>query len=208
MKKCRQCGMLSADTATVCRSCHAKFTEDDKSIVAPSKKNKKSVISIVMCAILFLLILGVILYQSGIVTSWMESSKKEEISIIAEEFVNADFEGNAQKASEYMFDSYIKYQKKEGVIFLPDGKYHSAFFSAYASDVSIEVSSINFDFIKDEFDYYNGEIQNKYGVSATEIVALTVEVQITDKDIVSMTTVPLTAIKLDGNESWFIMPLF
>ncbi len=205
MKKCRQCGMLSADTATVCRSCRAKFTEEDTPIVVPTPKKKKNTLSIIVCVVLFILIAGVILLQSGILTTWIESSKKEEIKIISEEFINADFENDTQKVTKYMFESYITIQKKDGVLFLPDGKYNSVFFAQYSQDVSIKVINTNIEFMKEEFDFYNNEIQNKYNVAPDEIVSLTVEVQITDGDMVSVTTVPLTVISLDKN--WFVMPV-
>ena len=116
MKKCRQCGMLSADTAVVCRSCHAKFSEDDKPIVAPTSKKKKGVISTIIVAVLFLGILALVLQKSGIITNMIEKSKSEEIEAIATEFIYADFECDGQKASEHMHDSYIKYQKENGLI--------------------------------------------------------------------------------------------
>ena len=204
MKKCRQCGMLSADTATVCRSCHAKFSAEDKPIDAPTNKKKKGIVSTIIVAVLFLGILALVIQKTGIITNMIEKSKKEEIEAIAAEFIYADFECDGQKASEHMFESYIKYQKENGTLNIDS--YSSIYFSAFSNEISIEISSIETSFIKDEFKYYQAEIKSKYGVEAKEIAILTINIQTTDGDITAQTTAIPTVIKID--KDWYIMPLF
>ncbi len=205
MKKCRQCGMLSADTATVCRSCNAKFTEEDKPIeIAPVKK-KGHFLSVITIAVAFVVIAIFALYQSGMLKTWAEASKKEEIQVITEDFVNADFEKDIDTLKSYMFSQYIDHHQKHKTILFNKDEYTSFYFFLYNSHISIDVLSVNTEFLTTDFDFYYDEINHKYNVNPTEIASVTVEIQITEGEFTSVTTAPMTVIKLD--KQWYILPV-
>ena len=205
MKKCRQCGMLSADTATVCRHCNVKFTEEDKPIVVQKSKKNKSILTALTVIVAVLGIAAFILHQTGMFKTWSQSSEKAIIKTMTEEFVKADFEKDTQKVGSYMFDKYISYHKKQGTFFLDNSQYISFYFSMYAPNSSIEVLSVNSEFLENDFQLYLSEITKKYSVTPTKIVSVTAEVKITDREFSSITTAPMTFIEL--NDKWFILPV-
>lgn len=205
MKKCRQCGLLSADTATVCRHCNFKFSEDDKPIIATPKKKKSIIFTIIFVVIAVAALTLFALYQTGMLKTWSQAAEKEKIISLAEEFVKADFERDEQKIRGYMFDSYIEYHEKLGTFSLQKDKYISFYFSLYSPDISINILSVNTDFLKDDFQLYSSEISRKYSVSPTEIVCAEVEVQITDSELNRSVIAPMTFVKVDKN--WFIIPV-
>lgn len=207
MKKCRQCGILSADTATVCRHCNAKFTEEDKPIVAETAKKNKSIFAVLTITVIILAIIVFILFRTGMFKTWSQASEKAEIKAIAEEFINADFEKDAQKVSGYMFDGYINYHEQEGTFLLDSNKYTSFYFSMYNPNSSIEVLGVNPKFLEgEEFQYFSDEITKKYSVTPQKIVYIEeTEVKITDNELSSTVSTPMTFIELDGK--WFILPI-
>ena len=205
MKKCRQCGILSADTAMVCRSCNAKFTEEDKPIEITPIKKKKRFLSVLTIAIIFIAIATFALYQSGMLKTWAEASKKEEIKIITEDFVKADFEKDIDTLKSYMFSQYVEYHKKHNTISFTQEEYTSPYFFLYSQNVSIQVLSVDTEFLTADFDIYYNEINHKYNVNPTEIARVDVYVQITDGEITSTTTAPMTIIRLD--KQWYILPM-
>ena len=208
MKKCKQCGILSADTAIVCRNCNSKFTEDDKPIevVAPVKK-KRTVLSIITVIIAVVGIALFALYQTGMLKTWSQQADKNKINVMAEEFVKADFEKNPQKLKEYMLDQYITKNENEGIFSLESDKFTSFYFSMYnpSPNSSIEVLTVTTDFLKDDFDLYYQEINHKYSVEPSQIASVVVEVQISDQQSTGTLIAPMTAIKLE--KEWFILPV-
>ena len=205
MKKCRQCGLLSADTATVCRHCNFRFTEEDKPIVAEKRKNNKNIFATLAVIVTVFAIAALVLHQTGMFKTWSQSSEKAEIKIIATEFVNADFEKDTNKVRSFMFDSYIDYHKQNGTFVLNDNQYVSFYFSIYNPDSTIEVLSVNADFLEDNFQLYSDEITKKYSVNAKKIVSVTAEVKITDNEFSSTVSTPMTFIELD--DRWYVLPV-
>lgn len=197
--------MLSADTATVCRHCNVKFTEEDKPIVVKKAKNNKSIFTALTVIVAVFAIAGFILYQTGMFKTWSQSSEKAEIKSIATEFINADFEKDAKKVGSYMFDKYISYHKQQGTFVLDNSQYVSFYFSMYNPNVSIEVLSVNSEFLEDDFQLYLDEIIKKYSVTPKKIVSVTAEVKITDNEFANTMSAPMTFIELDGE--WFILPV-
>lgn len=208
MKKCKQCGILSADTASVCRNCNAKFTEDDKPIVAsvPIKK-KRTVLSIITVTVLVIAIALFALYQTGMLKTWLQTAEKNKISAIAEEFVKADFEKNTEKIKSYMFNQYITVNEKEGYFSLKNDEYVSFYFSLYNPNPnsSIKILSVNSELPPEDFEFYYNEITQKYSVEPSEIAYVTVEVQITHEEYTGSIIAPMTAVKLE--KEWFILPI-
>ena len=205
MKKCRQCGMLSADTAVVCRHCNVKFTEDDKPIVAKQAKKNKGILTVLTVVVAVFAIATFVLHQTGMLKTWSQSAEKSEIKIIAEEFVKADFAKDTQKIKSYMFDQYISLHESQGTFSLENNRYISFYFSLYNPNSSIEILSVTSEFLEDDFELYSREIVNKYSVTPSKIVSVKVEVQITDEEFARTVIAPMTFIEFDKN--WFILPV-
>lgn len=207
MKKCKQCGMLSADTANVCRHCNSKFTEDDKPIVITesNKKSKKGTITAIIVIIAIIGIAVFSLYKSGMFETWFQSSVKSDLNVIATEFIEADFKEDAQAVKIYMFDEYISYHSHHGTFSLQQDQYKSIYFSSYDADCSIEVLSVTIELLDETFEIYYNDISGKYNVQPTEIASVLVEVKITDGELSLTTIAPLTTIKL--NNEWFVLPI-
>lgn len=205
MKKCRQCGMLSADTAVVCRHCNMKFSEDDKPIVVKAKKKKSIIFTIISVGIAVIALAVFVLYQTGIVDTWVQAKDKEELTVIAEEFVKADYARDVEKIKSYMFDEYIAFHEGNQTFSLKEGEYTSTLFllAPYSQTSTIKIVSVNTEFLKDEFEIYSEEIKRKYSVTPTEIVSVTVVAQITDNEFTQNVTAPLTLVKV--NREWFVM---
>lgn len=209
MKKCRQCGILSADTAVACRNCNAKFTEEDKPIVvvAPIKK-KRTALSIITVAIVVIAIALFALYQTGMLRTWAQQADKNKINAIAEEFVKADFAKDTEKLKSYMFDQYIEVNEKQGAFSLEKDEYVSFKFFLYNPNPAstIEIVNITTDiYSNDEFDIYYSEINRKYSVEPTEIASVTVEVRINHDGSTAAITAPMLAAKID--KEWYILPI-
>ena len=205
MKKCRQCGMLSADTAVVCRHCNMKFSEDDKPIVVKAKKKKSIIFTIISVGIAIIALAVFVLYQTGVLDTWIQAKEKEEVSLIAEEFVKADYARDVQKIKSYMFDEYIAFHEENGTFSLKEGEYNSTLFllAPYSQSSSIKIVSVNAEFLRDEFEIYSEEMSRKYSVSPAKVVSVTVVTQITDGEFTQNVTAPLTLVKI--NREWFVM---
>ncbi|MBR5774436.1 MAG: hypothetical protein IKY44_06255 [Clostridia bacterium] len=204
MKKCRQCGLLSADSAVMCRHCKAKFTADDKPIVVKEKKKKSVIFTIIPVAIATIVIAVFALYQTGLIKTWTQSSEIKDLQTIAQEFVQADYEKDVETVGSYMFEEYIRYHARQGTFSLNEGEYTTFYFSAYNPEASMEILSVSSEILDENFDIYASEIAAKYAVIADEIASVYVEVQITDGDFVQSTVAPLTIIRLDN--MWYVLP--
>lgn len=206
MKKCKQCGMLSADTANACRHCHCKFTEDDKPIVVTeNNKKKKSTLTVIIVIIAIISIAVLALYKSGMFETWFQSSAKSDLNLIATEFIEADLEKDVETVQGYMFDEYISYHTYNGTFSLQEDQYTSLCFKAYDPGCSIEILSTNIEILDETFEIYHNIIKSKYNVDPTEISRVEVMIKITNEELSLETTAPLTAIKL--NNEWFILPI-
>lgn len=208
MKKCRQCGILSADTAVVCRNCNAKFTEEDKPIVAVAKTKKKhTALSIISVTVAVIAIVLFALYQTGLLKEWSQQAEINKINPMAEDFIKADFAKDTEKIKSFMFDEYIKVNEKQGVFSLNKDKYISFKFFLYNPDPSstIEIVNTTTDMYKgDEFDFYYNEINRKYSVEPTDIASIEVEVRINHDGSTGTVTAPMFAAKID--KEWYILP--